>query len=142
LQSWCWSKTLIIILNPCFKTSTKVKSIVAKWKGETQIDLNVNHELLNSNMNKWISMFLRWWCDTYYSKLRDMWFIINMQLINQNIKSLNNVKFEIKSQTLHMNFEIFMSTIKYFWIFQEINFFFTNSFCLNKTKLKILIFQK
>jgi hypothetical protein len=33
-----------------------------------------------------------------------MWFMVNMQIdwLNQNIKSLNVIKFEIKSQTLNM----------------------------------------
>jgi hypothetical protein len=36
------------------------------------------------------------------NRLRNMPFIINMQLINQNIKSSSNLEFEIKSQTLNM----------------------------------------
>ncbi len=61
--------------------------------------LNVNHAIFNSNLQKGISKFSSHWFD---NRLRNMPFIINMQLINQNIKSSSNLEFEIKSQTLNM----------------------------------------
>jgi len=58
-----------------------------------------DHELLNNNMHKKTLRFLRSWCD---NRLKDMWFIVNIDWFNPNVKSLNNVKLEIKNQTLNI----------------------------------------
>jgi hypothetical protein len=55
-------------------------------KGERQMHLNVNHALLNNNMWYIVIIGLKT-CDL---QLTCYW-------INKNIKSLNNVEFEIKS---------------------------------------------
>jgi hypothetical protein len=71
-------------------------------KDKTQMHFNVNHALLNSNMHKDFKVFKTlMWCIVIIGwKICYLWLICNW--FNQNIKSLSNVKFEIKSQNLNM----------------------------------------
>ncbi len=74
-----------------------------KWKDKTQMHLNMDHAFLNDDMHKQISMFSRPWYDTYWQQdweINDLGFKCNW--FNQNIKSLNNIEFDIKSQTLNI----------------------------------------
>jgi len=63
-----------------------------------KMHFNVNHALLNNYVHKGISKFskmLMWYKMIVGWKTCDLWLTCNW--FNQNIKSLSNVKFEIKS---------------------------------------------
>jgi len=42
------------------------KNVVVEWEDETKMYLNVNHALLNNNIQKNNSKFSKPWCDTYW----------------------------------------------------------------------------
>jgi hypothetical protein len=66
----CRSRFSIIIVDSCFKKYIlsmyylyiiKPKGEVIEWKGERQMHLNVNHAILNNNIQKRIPRFLGPW---------------------------------------------------------------------------------
>ncbi len=69
---------------------------------DTKDDPPNNYALKYQHAQKKIQSFQK--LGVIYSDNIYMWFMVNMQIdwFNQNIKYFNDIKFEIKSQTLNM----------------------------------------